>query len=92
MSRARWSAAFTSAYEDFCRKVDSGVELEIDDYAATNPAEFFAVMSEVFFESPGSVRGTYPEVYAQLAQFYRQDPAARLREPHAVPHAARARV
>ncbi len=78
MSRAHWSGAFGKAYEDFCRKVDSRVELELDEYAAESPAEFFAVMSEVFFESPFAARECYPEVYAQLAQFYRQDPAARL--------------
>ena len=50
----------------------------MDEYAAESPAEFFAVMSEVFFESPPIARQIYPDVYAQLAQFYRQDPAARL--------------
>jgi Mlc titration factor MtfA (ptsG expression regulator) len=79
MSRERWSAALTAAYEQFCREVDSGGrELEIDEYAAESPAEFFAVISEVFFESPASVRQAYPDVYTQFAQFYRQDPAARL--------------
>jgi Mlc titration factor MtfA (ptsG expression regulator) len=78
MSRAEWAAAFTSAYEDFCRKVDDWVELGIDEYAAENPAEFFAVLSEAFFECPLVVRGMYPDVYTQLARFYRQDPAARL--------------
>ena len=34
-------------------------------------------MSEMFFESPLVVRDTYPDVYAQLARFYGQDPAAR---------------
>ena len=69
MSRSRWADAFTAAYEDFCRKVDSPVELEIDEYAATSPAEFFAVMSEVFFEDPITAQRVYPDVYAQLAQF-----------------------
>ncbi|HEV7801565.1 MAG TPA: M90 family metallopeptidase [Burkholderiales bacterium] len=78
MSRARWSGAFSAAYEDFCRKIDSGIESEIDEYAAESPAEFFAVMSEVFFESPVAASAAYPDVYAQLAQFYRQDPGARL--------------
>ena len=77
MQRATWAAAFTSAYEDFCRQVDAGYELEIDEYAAQSPAEFFAVMSEAFFEVPLRVRTLYPDVYVQLAQFYRQDTAAR---------------
>lgn len=78
MQRAQWAQAFCSAYQDFCRRIDSGCELAIDDYAAESPAEFFAVLSEAFFESPASVRELYPDVYAQLTQFYRQDPAARL--------------
>lgn len=81
MQRAAWAQAFETAYADFCRRVDSGSALEIDDYAAHSPAEFFAVLSETFFESPQSVVGCYPEVYAQLVLFYRQDPAARLAAP-----------
>jgi Mlc titration factor MtfA (ptsG expression regulator) len=50
----------------------------IDPYAAENPAEFFAVLSEAFFETPGAVLVGYPEVYRQLAAFYRQDPAERI--------------
>lgn len=79
MSREAWSRAFTSAYDDFCRRVDDGPAFGIDDYAAESPAEFFAVMSEAFFEVPTVVLEAYPDVYAQLGQFYRQDPAARLR-------------
>jgi Mlc titration factor MtfA (ptsG expression regulator) len=78
MSRAAWSGAFTRAYEDFCERVDSNARLDIDDYAAENPAEFFAVMSEAFFESPLTLTSLYPDVYTQLSQFYRQDPARRL--------------
>jgi Mlc titration factor MtfA (ptsG expression regulator) len=46
----------------------------IDPYAAESPGEFFAVMSEAFFEIPRAVRRDYPEVYAQLGLFYKQDP------------------
>ena len=78
MSRGEWAAAFTAAYDDFCRKIDRGLEVGIDEYAAESPAEFFAVLSEAFFESPLVVQETYPDVYTQLARFYRQDTAARL--------------
>ena len=77
MSRAAWSGAFEAAYADFCERVDRRRHSRIDAYAAENPAEFFAVLSEAFFEIPVAVRGEYPEVYRQLAAFYRQDPAAR---------------
>jgi Mlc titration factor MtfA (ptsG expression regulator) len=92
MSRSRWSAAFTAAYEDFCSKVDDGITLEIDEYASESPAEFFAVMSEVFFEAPLAARQIYPEVYAQLVEFYRQDPAVRLAGDAVHATDARARV
>jgi Mlc titration factor MtfA (ptsG expression regulator) len=77
MDRARWSAAFGAAYEDFCRRVDRREASGIDPYAAEHPAEFFAVLSETFFEAPQAVLAEYGEVYRQLAAFYRQDPAAR---------------
>jgi len=78
MDRAGWSRAFAAAYEHFTGRVDRDDAPGIDAYAAESPAEFFAVMSEAFFETPLTVRADYPEVYRQLAVFYRQDPAARL--------------
>lgn len=77
MSRSAWSAAWSAAYGDFCARTDAGMETGIDPYAAEDPAEFFAVISEVFFCMPQIVRQTYPEVYRQLTLFYRQDPLLR---------------
>jgi hypothetical protein len=74
MTRNAWIAAFQPAYTDFCRRVDSGEETEIDPYAAEHPGEFFAVVSEVFFEAPDLLLQEYPAVYAQLRLFYRQYP------------------
>lgn len=78
MSRTEWIAAFEPAYEDFRRRVKvaemRGAETEIDPYAAEHPSEFFAVLSEVFFEAPDLLLAEYPAVYSQLARFYRQDP------------------
>jgi Mlc titration factor MtfA (ptsG expression regulator) len=80
MARHAWVTAFSAAYADFCRRVEVEVEedLAIDPYAAESPGEFFAVISEAFFEIPRVVREEYPEVYGQLQAFYRQDPAARV--------------
>jgi MtfA peptidase len=47
----------------------------IDAYGATNPPEFFAVVTEAFFETPKRLKRKHPELYEQLAAFYRQDPA-----------------
>lgn len=52
----------------------------LDPYAAEDPAEFFAVVSEAFFEIPLLVKQRFPAVYEQLALFYRQDPARRWSE------------
>ncbi len=46
----------------------------LDPYAATHPAEFLAVASETFFMSPEVLHQAYPEVYALLAAYFRQDP------------------
>ena len=78
MNRGRWAQAFGAAYEDFRERVERREASAIDPYAAENPAEFFAVLSEAFFETPRAVLGEYAEVYRQLVAFYRQDPAARL--------------
>jgi len=77
MSASVWKRTLAAAYDDFCARVDSGEDTEIDPYAAENPAEFFAVLSEVFFADPLLLRNEYPEAYRQWAAFYRQDPAAR---------------
>ncbi|HLX22113.1 MAG TPA: M90 family metallopeptidase [Usitatibacter sp.] len=91
MDPRKWKRAFASAYEDLCALVDAAEALPDDDdmqdaldalpidpYAAESAAEFFAVASEAFFETPELIMPAYPEVYAQLKAFYRQDPAARL--------------
>ena len=79
MSRGQWASAFSAAYEGFCKRVDEGEDTVIDEYAAESPAEFFAVVSEAFFETPHAVLDAFPDVYAQLALFYRQDTVARIR-------------
>jgi MtfA peptidase len=78
MVREQWTRAMSSAFEHLRRQLDDGQAPEIDSYAATDPAEFFAVVSEYFFTAPRLLRRTYPEVYEQLEQFYRQDPVVRL--------------
>jgi len=89
MSRQDWAQTFSAAYADFCARIDHGEDTVIDPYASESPGEFFAVLSEAFFELPDVVRDEYPGVYTQLAQFYRQDPATRLqggaeRDAHAL--------
>jgi Mlc titration factor MtfA (ptsG expression regulator) len=82
MDAAAWARDFSAAYEDLCARVDAGEDTAIDPYATANPAEFFAVLTEVFFETPRLLDTEYPAIYRQLQQFYRQHPLARL-EAHA---------
>jgi MtfA peptidase len=53
--------------------------LPIDTYAAQDPAEFFAVSSEAFFVEPARLRQVFPDWYALLGEFFRQDPLSRRR-------------
>jgi Mlc titration factor MtfA (ptsG expression regulator) len=76
-ARRAWHQAMNAAYADFCTRVDAGEDTAIDPYAAENPGEFFAVLSEVFFADPLLLRDEYADVYREFARFYRQDPAAR---------------
>ena len=77
MRLPEWTAAFDEAYEDLLDRLDRDEEPWLDPYAAEDPAEFFAVCSEMFFDVPKRFAEEYPAVYAQLAAFYKQDPAAR---------------
>ncbi len=43
-------------------------------YGATNPAEFFAVVTEVFFEKPAALKQKHPELYQLLATYYHIEP------------------
>jgi Mlc titration factor MtfA (ptsG expression regulator) len=79
MNPATWTQIFSAAFTDFERRCDHGEDIGIDEYAAESPAEFFAVLSEVFFERPDLLDYYYPAVYAQMKSYYRQDPLARMR-------------
>ena len=74
MDAAQWTATFRAAFEEFERTVETDEWTDIDPYGAEDPGEFFAVVSEAFFECPGVLSETWPGVYGQLARYYRQDP------------------
>jgi Mlc titration factor MtfA (ptsG expression regulator) len=78
IAETEWTEIFFAAYDDFCRRIDSGEETVIDPYASADPAEFFAVLSECFFELPTVVDREYPALYGLFKRYYRQDPLARL--------------
>jgi len=74
MDGRAWQKAFEEAFAGFSDALERGRDTWLDPYAAEHPAEFFAVISEAFFEDPGETRRRYPDVYDQLKLFYRQDP------------------
>ena len=64
--------------EDFLRlrrEAEEGLPTVLDQYGATNPAEFFAVATECFFEKPLQLQNNHPELYESLKLYFRQDPA-----------------
>ncbi len=73
---AEWSRIFQADYEDFCAEVDRGERTVLDDYGATNPAEFFAVATETFFEKADQLKEVRPKLYEQLERYYGLDPSS----------------
>lgn len=72
-----WAHVLGDEFSELTRTLHAGRRSDIDAYGATNPAEFFAVITEMFFEKPRALKRRHPELYAELAGFYRQDPASR---------------
>lgn len=69
-----WARVMSREFEALKRADESGEPTIIDKYGATNPAEFFAVITEAFFERPRALREKRPDLYAELQSFYKQDP------------------
>jgi Mlc titration factor MtfA (ptsG expression regulator) len=69
-----WSDAFSLQFEKLQRQAQTGAPSLFDYYGATNPAEFFAVTSEVFFEQANQFNAKYPVLYQQLKNYYHVDP------------------
>ncbi|WP_445425515.1 M90 family metallopeptidase [Alishewanella sp. HL-SH06] len=70
----QWSQVMQQAFDQLRWQLQQGQPVLIDPYAATNPAEFFAVLSEVFFEQAAELAQQHPALYQQLSYFYRLDP------------------
>jgi Mlc titration factor MtfA (ptsG expression regulator) len=69
-----WSDVFSAQFEQLQRQEKMGSPSLFDYYGATNPAEFFAVTSEVFFEQAHQFHATHPMLYQQLKSYYQVDP------------------
>ena len=74
MSDGRWPETFASAYASLCEIVDRDLEPPMDDYAASDPAEFFAVAVETFFTGPEILADAFPPIYGLLTELFGEDP------------------
>ncbi len=69
-----WSTVFGDEYAKLRAEAAAGSDTLLDHYGASDPAEFFAVVSEVFFEQPRRLAAEHCALYRELARFYRVDP------------------
>jgi MtfA peptidase len=76
-----WARVMSAEFENLRGASDAGEATLLDSYGATNPAEFFAVITEVFFERPRALQKKHPALFVQLQRFYRQDPTIYSAEP-----------
>jgi hypothetical protein len=76
-----WGRVMNAEFEALRGSLRASQETLIDSYGATNPAEFFAVITEAFFERPRALRRRHPALFDQLRNFYQQDPTTYSAEP-----------
>lgn len=69
-----WSKVMTKEYQQLYSDTQRGVNTVMDSYGATNPAEFFAVATETFFEKPDQMLQQHLELYKLLQGYYQLDP------------------
>ncbi|HEV3073723.1 MAG TPA: M90 family metallopeptidase [Thermoanaerobaculia bacterium] len=74
-SYSAWARALGAEYQELLERVAAHQPGDIDAYGAISPAEFFAVVTEAFFERGAQLRAKHPDLYEVLRAFYRQDPA-----------------
>ena len=71
---ASWADVLGREYAELQLRASTGQESLIGDYATTSPAEFFAVVSELFFERPRDLASEHPGLYAEFSNYYRVNP------------------
>lgn len=79
MSIPEWTSVLSSAYAMLQNALEHNHRPCVNSYAASSPAEFFAVFSEYFFCAPEILQAHFAEVYRQLRLYYRQDPLVRFK-------------
>lgn len=69
-----WQQTMSRAYENLQNTIEHHHKPWLDPYGATEPAEFFAVLTEAFFQQPEHLHREQAEVYEALKDYYRLDP------------------
>jgi Mlc titration factor MtfA (ptsG expression regulator) len=72
-----WARVLGAEYAQLIQETHQRHRTVLDEYGTQNPAEFFAVATETFFEKPVQLQQHHPELYEELRLFYNQNPAAR---------------
>jgi len=73
-SYASWARVLSREFENLKKEKKRWRKTVMNKYGATNPAEFFAVASESFFEKPRQLKKKHPELYQELKNYYHTDP------------------
>jgi Mlc titration factor MtfA (ptsG expression regulator) len=73
--RQRWAVVMNREYRRLTRAAQHRRQTLLDPYGATDPAEFFAVTTECFFDAPLAMRQELPELYELLRDYFQRDPA-----------------
>ena len=76
-----WARVMSAEFNALRNASDAGQPTLLDQYGSRNPAEFFAVITEAFFERPRALKKKHPALFAQLQRFYKQDPTTYSMEP-----------
>ena len=75
-----WAKVMAKEYRRLQRRSHRHRDTLLDPYGATEPAEFFAVITEAFFDSPLDLEIEHPDLYDILRRYFRLDPASRMRQ------------
>lgn len=70
-----WARVLSKEYKLLINNIVHNRKTVMNEYGTTNPAEFFAVATECFFEKPKKLKKKHPDLYEQLKLFYKQDTA-----------------
>jgi MtfA peptidase len=80
-----WQEVMKAEFASLQAADETGIPTLLDIYGATNPAEFFAVATEAFFERPRALRAYHAKLYAELRSYFQQDPVEYSAEVRSTP-------